>query len=89
YRGAPSEALRRYYLLDECGYPAVCSGKKYDDVEKHISDMKSQFEDAFGIEDWEYEASNTYNNYYKYACIHRAEDLKAKQQAGEQPTGEV
>ncbi|MCD8294866.1 MAG: hypothetical protein LUE27_06480 [Clostridia bacterium] len=81
YRGAPSEALRRYYLLDECRGCAVSTGKKYKDVEKYISGIKSQFEDALSIEDWEYEASNTYNSQYKYACRHRAKKLKARQEA--------
>ncbi len=88
YRGAPSEALRRYYVLDACESFAISSGRHYEEVEEHIRDIMTQYEDALSIEDWKYEASNTYNTQYLYACRDRIKKLKARQQAGEQPIGE-
>ncbi|MCD8287070.1 MAG: hypothetical protein LUD50_07600 [Clostridia bacterium] len=70
YEEAPSDALRRYYLLEEC-FVVHGDNESVEGLLGNVAAMICQFQDEFTLEDWEYEYCNATNSVYKWKCTEK------------------
>ncbi len=74
YEKAPSDTLRRCYLLEEC---FVVRGNKngVEGVLDGATTMIWQLQDAFTLKDWKYEFYNATTKGYKWECTQKVREL--------------
>ncbi len=88
YENAPTELSRRYQAL-KFFYGFYDEQMEEDEAlsEEYNRECKD-LEQEMSLQDWEYLYKYSGNNPFKTKCCAKIEELKVRQQAEEQPTGE-
>ncbi|MCD8287071.1 MAG: hypothetical protein LUD50_07605 [Clostridia bacterium] len=88
YENAPSETVRKYYVLQACESLAFFIGKDLGHNGEKTHGIIKQYHNAMSADDWEYLSRHASSGIARYTYHKRAEELRARQQAEDQPTGE-